>query len=328
VDARRTVTRRGFLGAVAGGASFVSIQVGHAAGSAPDTGSDPDPQINSGSHPAFRGKLCFFSKHLPELDWERLAVSVKAIGFEGIDLTVRPKGHVLPERAAEDLPRAVEAIARHGLDVPMITTELTSAAEPNARPILEAAGRAGVRYFKPGYWRYALKDVKAEVAATGTALEGLAALARDCQIEMGFHNHAGNVGATLWDIAPQIERLDARWAGYYFDPRHAIVEGAGIGWKAATRLVAPRLKMVAVKDVVLEKGAGGWRQRHVPLGTGMVDWTWFASALADARFQGPVSVHLEYEIAGTTADERQHRTLEAASRDLETIRSHLTKAYR
>jgi L-ribulose-5-phosphate 3-epimerase len=303
------------------GASIGSIQAGNGRSPA-DTRSGPGTRGN------FRGNLCLFSKHLPELDWERLAVAVKAIGFEGIDLTVRPKGHVLPERAADDLPRAVEAIKRHGLEVPMITTELTSAADPTVRPILEAAGRAGVRYFKPGYWRYALKDVKAEVAATGAALEGLAMLARECQIEMGFHNHAGNVGAALWDIAPHIERLDARWAGYYFDPRHAIVEGAGIGWKAATRLVAPRLKMVAVKDVVLEKGVDGWRPRHVPLGTGMVDWAWFASALAEAQFQGPVSVHLEYEIAGATADERQQRTLEAASRDLEIIRSHLIKAYR
>jgi hypothetical protein len=33
------------------------------------------------------------------------------IGFDGIDLTVR-KGDVAPERAAEDLPKAKEAIER------------------------------------------------------------------------------------------------------------------------------------------------------------------------------------------------------------------------
>jgi hypothetical protein len=57
-----------------------------------------------------RPPLCLFSKHLPKLNYAELASTVKQIGFEGVDLTVRPGGHVLPERAAEDLPRAVEAI--------------------------------------------------------------------------------------------------------------------------------------------------------------------------------------------------------------------------
>src|ERR1044071_8293874 len=74
--------------------------------------------------------LCFFSKHLPDLSWSELGRSLRATGFQGVDLTVRRAGHVLPERAAEDLPRAVEAIRAQGLEVPMITTELTSASDP------------------------------------------------------------------------------------------------------------------------------------------------------------------------------------------------------
>src|SRR5581483_12104453 len=75
----------------------------------------------------FNGTLCFFSKHLPEMNWQQLAQAVKKLGFGGIDLTVRPGGHVLPERATEDLPKAVAAIRAEGLSVPMITTGLTSA---------------------------------------------------------------------------------------------------------------------------------------------------------------------------------------------------------
>ena len=44
---------------------------------------------------------------------------------------------------------------------------------------------------------------------------------------------AGYIGAALWEIAPAMDRLDARWAGYYFDPRHAVAEGGGGAWKAA-----------------------------------------------------------------------------------------------
>jgi len=256
-----------------------------------------------------------FSKHLPELDWSALGRAVKAAGFDGVDLTVRPQGHVAPERAADDLPRAIEAIAAHGIKVPMITTELTSADAPTARPILQAAAKSGVRYFKTGYWRYSSAatrpDVRAQVAAAGTALAGLAALAKDCGIELGFHNHAGYIGAPLWDIAPAIDRLDPKWAGYYFDPRHAVADGGGGAWKAATELAAPRLKMLALKDCYFTKTPKGWIVENCPLGEGMVDWTAVAAIVRAARFAGPVSLHLEYTLQPGT-----EHTITAARRDL------------
>ena len=260
--------------------------------------------------------FCLFSKHLPELTWGDLGRAVQDAGFEGVDLTVRPGGHVLPERAADDLPRAVEALIAQGVKVPMITTDLTSANVPIARPLLQAAAKIGVRYFKTGYWRYsASPDVRTQVAEAGKALEGLAALARECGIEMGFHNHQAYIGAALWDIAPVMDRLDARWAGYYFDPRHAVAEGGGGAWKAATHLVSSRLKMLAVKDCRWTKSAKGWAIENCPLGEGQVDWAFVGKALKDAQFAGPISVHLEYEIPSGTG-----QTLAAARRDLAVAR--------
>jgi sugar phosphate isomerase/epimerase len=272
-----------------------------------------------------RALFCFFSKHLPDLNWNDLGRAVRDAGFEAVDLTVRPNGHVLPERAAAELPRAIDAIRASGIAVPMITTDLTSATVPVARPLLESAARSGVRYFKTGYWRYSSSpDVRSQVAAAGEALAGLAALASDCGIEMGFHNHAAYIGAALWDIAPAIERLDPRWAGYYFDPRHAVAEGGGGAWKAATHLVLPRLKMVALKDFYWRKTDKGWQIEDCPLGEGMVDWAWMGSTLAGARFAGPVSLHFEYDIPGSTPAERTRRTLDAARRDLAVARRFLT----
>lgn len=263
--------------------------------------------------PAF----CFFSKHLADLGWADLGRAVKDAGFDGVDLTVRPQGHVLPEKAADDLPRAIDAIRKSGSDVLMITTELTSASHPTARPILQAAATHGVRYFKTGYWRYTVPpDVRAQVAAAGEALTGLAALAQQCNIELGFHNHNAYIGAPLWDIAPTMDRLDPKWAGYYFDPRHAVAEGGGGAWKAATYLVLPRLKMVALKDFFWAKTAKGWQIANCPMGEGQVDWTWFGETLRKTGFSGPISLHFEYELPGATAEERTRRTLAAAVKDL------------
>lgn len=275
----------------------------------------PDADLVAAAPPA--PMLCFFSKHLSELGWGDLGRAVRDAGFDGVDLTVRPGGHVLPERVAADLPRAVEAIKAHGLPVPMITTDLTSPTAAAARPLLQSAAAAGVRYFKTGYWRYtASPDVRAQLAAAGEALAGLAALAAEYKIELGFHNHAAYIGGPLWDIAPKMEQLDPRWAGYYFDPRHAAAEGGAGAWKGATHLVAPRLKMIALKDFFWAKGAKGWGIVDCPLGEGMVDWGWTARALGLARFAGPISLHLEYPIEGRTPPERVRHTLAAAATDL------------
>jgi L-ribulose-5-phosphate 3-epimerase len=269
-------------------------------------------RVTTGSAAREASPYCLFSKHLPELNWSDLARAVKDAGFDGVDLTVRAQGHVLPERAAEDLPRALEAITAQGVKVPMITTELTSASSPFARPILQAAAKGGVRCFKTGYWRYsASPDVRAQVAATGDALQGLAVLAREIGIEMGFHNHAAYIGAALWDIAPAIDRLDTRSAGYYFDPRHAVAEGGAGAWKTATHLVLPRLKMLALKDCYWSKTPKGWLVENCPLGDGMVDWAWTSKAIRESGFSGPISLHLEYQIPAGTRN-----TLDAARRDL------------
>ncbi len=307
--------RRVFLEAV-GGTALAGFAVATGAGAA-GAAARTRPSAAAGGAAADAGpRYCIFSKHLPDLGWADLAAATIDMGFDGIDLTVRPKGHVLPERVTEDLPRALDAVRAKGTTIAMITTEVTSADQPTARTIFAAAGKAGIGLIKVGYWKYALTDVRAEVAAMGRDLAGLAALAKQHGVAIGVHNHQGNLGSALWDIAPHIDRLDPASIGYYFDPRHAFAEGGGVGWKAATLLTAPRLKMLAVKDLFWDKGAKGWAVQSCPMGEGMVDWSWFAAAITRSSFAGPISVHLEYKIPGTTPEEIRRSTMAAATRDL------------
>ena len=44
----------------------------------------------------------------PEILSDGAAETMRALGYDAIDLTLRPGGHVLPERVAEDLPKAAE----------------------------------------------------------------------------------------------------------------------------------------------------------------------------------------------------------------------------
>ena len=267
-----------------------------------------------------RPALCLFSKHLPKLNYTDLAHTVKQMGFDGVDLTVRPQGHVLPERAAEDLPRAVETIRAAGLSVPMITTGLTSPSDPAARPTLSTAGRLGVPFFKLGYWRYPDGvSIEARVAQVRTDVSGLVAIAKEHGIVAGLHNHSGTyVGAAVWDTRAIIAEMDPRTIGYYFDPCHATAEGGEGGWKISLGMALARVKMVALKDFYWEKSGGRWKMQMCPMGQGMVNWPQVFAILAAARFSGPISVHMEYE----PSDE-----LAAIARDFEFVRKQVHSAY-
>lgn len=276
----------------------------------------------------FGGTICFFSKHLPDLDGRGLARALKPLGFGGVDLTVRPKGHVEPARVRELLPVFVNGIREGGLQVPMITTDLHAGDEPAAAATLETAAALRIPFFKPGYYYYAFADVRKELAGASAKLRSLAALGAKHRVRLGFHNHAGYIGGGVWDIAPTIDALDREWAGYYFDIRHAVVEGGDGGWRSAFNLAAPRLQMIALKDFYWQKTAAGtWRQQNCPMGEGMVPWKPFFAALAKSGFNGPVSLHLEYEIPGATAAAVQENTLAAAARDLAFVEKGLADAY-
>jgi L-ribulose-5-phosphate 3-epimerase len=279
------------------------------------------------SSPGYRGTICFFSKHLPGMDGRALGRALATLGFAGVDLTVRPGGHVEPAQVTRQLPAFVSAIKNEGLAVPMITTELVSDADPAARPTLDTAAALGIPFFKPGYYHYAFADVRRERDAAAAQLRSLAALSARSGVRLGFHNHAGYIGGNVWDIAGVIEALDRQTAGYYFDVRHAVVEGGDGGWRSAFNLAAPRLFMIALKDFYWEKTAGGWRQQNCPMGEGMVNWKAFFGLLAKAGFQGPASVHQEYQVPGATAEAREQNTLAAAAKDLAFIKARFAEAY-
>jgi sugar phosphate isomerase/epimerase len=266
--------------------------------------------------------VCIFSKHMAQFNWDDLGKNAKQIGFDGVDLTVRPKGHVEPERAAEDLPKAVAAIRAHGLSVSMITTGLLNADEPAARPTLSTASKQRIPYWKSGYYRYkfdrpinqVLEDVRKQTAS-------LVALSKEYGVTCGFHNHSGDyVGSAVWDTRDIIGAMDPKAIGYYFDPGHATIEGGLGGWRISLATVTPRLKMVALKDFYWKKERDGkWKVNWCPMGEGMVDWPKFFAAFAASKFTGPLTLHVEYQ----TKDE-----MAAIAKDYAYIRKLVDASYR
>jgi sugar phosphate isomerase/epimerase len=241
--------------------------------------------------------LCLFSKYLQKLEYPELGGIIRQLGFEGCDLTVRPGGHVEPDKVQVDMLRAIESLRGDGVEVGMLTTDITSAQPFASRAILAISGRSGVPYFTPGFWSYGpVENIEQRLSDVRQQLGQVVMLGRAYGMATGVHNESGDhVGQATWDTWAMLNGLEPRWAGYYFDPCHATAEGGVSGWNIALRLALPRLKMLAVKDFYWEKTAGKWTMRMCPLGQGMVDWPKVFSTLAAAKFTGPVSLHCEYK---------------------------------
>jgi sugar phosphate isomerase/epimerase len=272
--------------------------------------------------PARPGPLCFFSKHLPGLSPREMARRLRGAGYGGIELTVRPGGHVLPEKVATDLPKAIADIRAEGLAVPIVATAFTTADDRTAAPILAAAAKAGVSLVRPGWYTYAGGDVRQELKQAGQKLAGLAALAARHRVALAYQNHVGNLGAAVWDLDALVAGLDPRWAGVYFDIRHAAAEGTGGSWKTALQLVAARVKVFSVKDFYWKRGdKGAPIAVDCAMGEGLVDTRAPLEILAKAGFRGPITVFNEYEQGG------EDKVLAAAARDLVYLQARIAEAY-
>jgi sugar phosphate isomerase/epimerase len=274
-------------------------------------------------------ELCVFSKHFQEMGPEQLAATMRDLGVEGVDLTVRPGGHVEPARVEQDLPAFQQALANGGVGISMLTTAITGADEPDASTVIEAAARAGVPYVKLGYWQYRGFGHYAEQAdEVRAALSGLEPLLRANGVKAGFHTHSGHfMGPNAEFVLRLIEHCDPEVLGVYYDAGHCTVEGGGAGWMMGLDAVADRLFMVAVKDMAFFRmgsasgGRKGWTLKMVPLEAGLVDWPELVRCLKAVDFHGPVSIHSEYQGAHSFEDMTTERLIEQTRRDLDYFRS-------
>ncbi|CAM4255357.1 sugar phosphate isomerase/epimerase [Zobellia roscoffensis] len=240
-----------------------------------------------------------FSKHLQFLDYDEMAKAAAKIGFDGLDLTVRPKGHVLPENVKRDLPKAVEAMKKYGLQTKMMTTNVLDAKIGAERQVLETASNLGLTHYRTGWLTYPEGQTILESQEIYKALfKNLETANKELNLIGCYQNHAGNhVGAPIWDLPPILPSRESKNLGAQYDIRHAVVEG-GMSWELDLRLIAPYIRSIVIKDFKWGMKAGKWQPINTPLGEGMVDFDRYFSLLKKYKINVPVSLHLEYDLGG------------------------------
>ena len=244
-------------------------------------------------------EFCTFIKFLQGLSYEELAQKLKEIGFDGAEVTVRKKGYITPDKAADELPKLAEVFKKHDLKINMITTDIVEVDSPHAESILETAASLGIQLYRMGYCKYELKDpIKPQLESFKSQFKELAALNKETGVTGGYHNHAGskNVGASLWDLAQLLGDIPREEIGSMFDIRHAVAESSG-GWQVYYDIIKPHILALVVKDF-----RWGWKKDkdrrlspvHCPLGLGQVDYPKFLKRFKEDFPNALVSLHVEY----------------------------------
>jgi L-ribulose-5-phosphate 3-epimerase len=241
--------------------------------------------------------LCLYSDQLMKIGYHEMGQFLVMMGFDGVEITVQTGGHVPLEGDIDlHLERSIEAMTGAGIEVPVVSTSLTTATTKALQTIMWWVSEMGVPIFRPGHWKIQDGNVAASAMAAQREIAWLAQLARNTKLSVALHNATSDfVGSNVADLNALIRPFDPL-IGLDFDIGYATAMSDAAGGLAALQMALPRLKMATVRDVMWTKDADGARKlTQCPIGEGIVDWPKFFGALAQANFSGPITLQVEYQ---------------------------------
>jgi sugar phosphate isomerase/epimerase len=219
-----------------------------------------------------------------------LGTFVKGLGFDAIELPVRPGYQVLPENVERDLPKAAKQLADCGVGIASIagpTDEKTIAACAAAGvPIIRVMVRVG----KEGYM--------ATEARAQAEYEALIPLLDKYQVQIGVQNHCDEFVANASGLLHLMERFDPRYVGAVWDPAHCALNGEDP--ELAADILWSHLCMVNLKNAFWERRTGPeaevaeWRVYWTTGRHGMASWPRVAAELKRRKWRGVLCLTAEY----------------------------------
>jgi len=249
--------------------------------------------------PGFSTPVAVFSKLYQELklDFEQSAEVTAEAGLDGIDCAVRAGGEIVPERAADNMPRYAEALRQHGVRMLLLTTGIVGVSSPYAGEILRTGKQLGIQYYRLGYWSHRPERPPAKLLdEIRPSLKDLAGMNKELGVCGVYQNHSApqnhsrrNAGCDLAELYEMVKDLDPGQIGVAFDLGHALIEH-GDQWREHFERLKPHIRVVYVKDV--QRAVG-----FVPFGQGEFARTGFFQLLARMNYRAPLSMHIEFDWA-------------------------------
>jgi sugar phosphate isomerase/epimerase len=261
-------------------------------------------ELRAGEAPKSVPKVCTYTEHFQKLPIPEVCKVFKRIGVDGLDLTVRPGGHIEPKDAKDELPKAAKAARDHGLEIMMLTTGI-STPDRHAEEIVATCQKLNIERIKLGYFPAGkfgnlakrLDDVRRQ-------LDAIVKLTAKYGVRACVHVHSGatipSSGFMLYEL---IREMPPDRIGAYLDSYHMTITGGAGGWRQAIDLLRPWISLVALKNFQWERverddiGQQRWRTNYCRLEDGIAPIPDFVSTIHQSGYRGFYTLHTEYRLS-------------------------------
>jgi sugar phosphate isomerase/epimerase len=220
---------------------------------------------------------------------DELGEHVSRLGFDGIELPVRPGYPVTPETVRE-LPAAVKRLKEHGVAV-------CSVAGPTDEPTLAACAEAGVPIIRvmapirPEGYLETERRIQLEYDALLPLLERY-------NVCIGVQNHYGCFVSNACGLRALVGKFEPARVGIVWDAAHNALNGEEI--ELGIDIVWSHLQMVNLKNAYWRQANGPespsavWKTYWTGGRYGLASWPRVAKELTRRGYSGTVCLTAEY----------------------------------
>lgn len=232
-----------------------------------------------------------FTKPWRTMPLAELGEFIKGLGFDAVELPVRPGFQVLPENVGRDLGRAAKVLGECGL-------QIASIAGPTDEATVAACAEAGVPTIRicvgAGDEGYLAGEARLQ-----REFDALVPVLDRWGVRLGIQNHYGrNQVCNAMGLRHLIEKYDPKHIGAVWDAGHNGL--CGEEPEAAIDIVWSHLCMVNLKSAFWvrangpEAQAAEWRAHWTTGRHGLARWPRVAAELKRRNYAGVVCLTAEY----------------------------------
>ena len=239
-------------------------------------------------------ELALFVKPWKALPLPELAAHVRSLGFDLIELPVRPGFQVEPENIERDLPAAVRLLADHGVRV----LNVTAANSLDDERLYSACAAAGLGMNRVMFWQ-GDRDYWTAQAEARAQLDAALPFCERYSLQIGVQNHSGRfVPVNEMGAYHLLKDYEPRHVALVWDPAHNALEG--MDSDAALDIIAPHLCVVNLKNAYWRRVTGPeaeiaeWKIYWTSGAQGRASWPRVIRKLKAIDYRGPICFSAEY----------------------------------
>jgi len=226
-----------------------------------------------------------------KLDIPALGKHIAALGFDGVELPVRPGYSVNPDNQTTALPQAAQILGDFGLKIASVAGNIDE-------PAVAACAQAGVPLIR----------ICVSIGSDETYNEGVVRLRHSFDdalphldrhgVTLGIQNHCGRGICHATGLRDLLEPYDPRNVAIVWDAAHNALQGEEP--ELALDIVWDKLRMVNLKNAYWQRSNGPEAEHAVwhPYWTsglhGLASWPRVAASLKQRNYDGPICLTAEY----------------------------------